>query len=80
MSDLFHKRVPLEFISRMFDVMGQASWHQFQILTKRAERLEELSLRLPWHENIWMGPRVASSDPFDAERCELLARLLRDPR
>ena len=62
MSDLFHKGVPLEFILRMFAVMGQASWHQFQILTKRAERLEELSLRLPWHENIWMGVSVENQD------------------
>src|SRR5436309_8345564 len=62
MSDLFHKGVPLEFILRMFEVMGQASWHQFQILTKRAERLEELSLRLPWHDNIWMGVSVENQD------------------
>jgi protein gp37 len=62
MSDLFHKRVPLEFILRMFEVMGRASWHQFQILTKRAERLEELSSKLPWHDNIWMGVSVESQD------------------
>ena len=43
MSDLFHKDVPLEFIQRVFDVMKRAHWHQFQVLTKRSERLAELS-------------------------------------
>jgi protein gp37 len=42
MSDLFHKDVPAQFISRVFDVMNRADWHQFQILTKRSERLLEL--------------------------------------
>ena len=58
MSDLFHQGVPLEFILKVFDVMGRAHWHQFQILTKRAERLSELSSRLPWSPNIWMGVSV----------------------
>ena len=42
MSDLFHEKVPVEFILRVFDVMRQASWHKFQVLTKRSERLKEL--------------------------------------
>ena len=43
MSDLFHRDVPLEYIQRVFDVMRRAHWHEFQVLTKRAERLRELS-------------------------------------
>ncbi|HEX3008111.1 MAG TPA: DUF5131 family protein, partial [Bacteroidales bacterium] len=39
MSDLFHKDVPFEFIEKVFDVMKRAHWHQFQVLTKRAERV-----------------------------------------
>lgn len=58
MSDLFHKDVPLEFIKQVFDVMGKANWHIFQVLTKRAERLLELSPHLPWETNIWMGVSV----------------------
>ena len=58
MSDLFHKEVPLEFVKRMFDVMQRASWHQFQILTKRSDRLLELSPQLDWAPNIWMGVSV----------------------
>lgn len=43
MSDLFHKDVPLEYIQRVFEVMRRAHWHRFQVLTKRADRLAELS-------------------------------------
>lgn len=60
MSDLFHKEVPVEFIQRVFDVMSRAHWHRFQVLTKRAERLAELSSRLIWAGNIWMGVSVES--------------------
>ena len=62
MSDLFHQDVPLEFIRQIFDVMGRAYWHQFQILTKRAERLSEIATRLPWRRNIWMGVSVERQD------------------
>jgi protein gp37 len=58
MSDLFHKDVPFEFIEKVFDVMRRAHWHQFQVLTKRAERVAELSLYLEWADNIWMGVSV----------------------
>ncbi|MGH7175969.1 MAG: DUF5131 family protein, partial [Tepidisphaeraceae bacterium] len=58
MSDLFHADVPIEYIRRVFDVMVRAHWHQFQILTKRSERLLELSHRLDWSPNIWMGVSV----------------------
>ena len=62
MSDLFHKDVPYEFILDIFDTMQQARQHQFQILTKRAERLAELSPELSWTDNIWMGVTVESAD------------------
>lgn len=62
MSDLFHKSVPLDFILRVFDVMRKANWHQYQILTKRAERLEELNPVLPWQPHIWMGVSVENED------------------
>ena len=48
MSDLFHVDVPLEYIQQVFDVMGEANWHQYQVLTKRAERVHELSKHLKW--------------------------------
>jgi protein gp37 len=58
MSDLFHKNVPLEFIQKVFNVMQRAHWHRFQVLTKRSERLRELSPLLTWTPNIWMGVSV----------------------
>jgi protein gp37 len=62
MSDLFHKRVPVTFIRRVFDVMHRAHWHRFQALTKRSERLFELNEELPWTPNIWMGVSIESND------------------
>jgi protein gp37 len=58
MSDLFHKQVPDSFIFKIFDVMKQAYWHQFQILTKRSVRLKELATDLDWPENVWIGVSV----------------------
>jgi protein gp37 len=62
MSDLFHDKVPLEFIQRIFSVMNKAPWHTYQILTKRAERLAELSDSLIWKPHIWMGVTVEGGD------------------
>lgn len=58
MSDLFHDKVPLSYIQKVFEVMNNCPQHQFQVLTKRAERLEELSQYLTWTDNIWMGVSV----------------------
>lgn len=60
MSDLFHKDVSLDYIQQVFDVMKRAHWHRFQVLTKRADRLELLSSQLEWAPNIWMGVSVES--------------------
>lgn len=62
MSDLFQEQVPLEFITRVFAIMGQATWHTFQLLTKRADRLLEFGSRLEWRQNIWMGVSVENED------------------
>jgi len=60
MSDLFHDKVPEAFIRRVFDVMCQASWHTFQVLTKRADRMESIGRNLHWPANVWMGVSVES--------------------
>jgi protein gp37 len=62
MSDLFHEKVPLEFIQDVFGTMHVADWHQYQILTKRAKRLEELDLHLEWADHIWMGVSVENAE------------------
>jgi len=62
MSDLFHPEVPVSFINRVFATMRSADWHQYQILTKRSERVAELSPRLDWAPNIWMGVSIENQD------------------
>jgi protein gp37 len=61
MSDLFHEAVPDDYIRRVFDVMVEARWHTFQVLTKRSRRLATLAPRLPWPVNIWQGVSVESA-------------------
>lgn len=62
MSDLFQGDVPLHFIQRVFDTMNQCPQHQFQVLTKRADRLVELSGQLNWGSNIWMGVSIENQE------------------
>jgi len=62
MSDMFHRDVPLAFIRKTFGVMRRASWHQFQVLTKRSDRLLELSPSIAWPDNVWMGVSVETQD------------------
>jgi protein gp37 len=72
MSDLFHQDVPLSYIEEVFSVMRRAHWHQYQVLTKRSERLLELSPRLEWGPQIWMGVSVENEDYL--ERIDHLRR------
>ena len=62
MSDLFHQDVPEPFIWKIFDVMREAYWHKFQILTKRSQRLFELTPKIDWPPNVWMGVSVENED------------------
>jgi protein gp37 len=62
MSDVFHEGVPESFIRRIFDTMAKAPWHTFQVLTKRAERLEAIGRNLAWPDNVWMGVSVEAQD------------------
>jgi protein gp37 len=61
MSDLFHDGVPLDVIKRIFGTMKATPQHTYQILTKRAERLEELADDLDWPPNVWMGVSVENA-------------------
>ena len=62
MSDLFHPAIPLDYIKRVFAVMRQADWHQFQALTKRSARLLECDGELAWAPNMWMGVSVENEE------------------
>ena len=58
MSDLFHEEAPLEVVQMVFDTMRRASWHTFQVLTKRSRRLLEINREIDWPVNVWMGVSV----------------------
>ena len=60
MSDLFHEDVPVDYIKKVFEIMGRAHWHQYQVLTKRSEHVLQLSKELNWAPQIWMGVSVES--------------------
>lgn len=60
MSDLFHEEVKDDFIRAVFDTMQQASWHRFQLLTKRPERLAAME-GLPFPDNLWVGVSVENN-------------------
>ena len=58
MSDLFHEKIPLPFLKKVFDVMNDTPQHVYQVLTKRSERLVEIADNFEWTNNIWMGVSV----------------------
>jgi protein gp37 len=62
MSDLFHDRVPDNYIVAVASVMAKAKWHTYQVLTKRSERLRGMlntKLRFAAEErHIWWGVSV----------------------
>lgn len=62
MSDIFHEKIPLEYIKAVFRVMRETPQHTYQVLTKRAERLSELAETLDWAPNIWMGVSIENED------------------
>ncbi|GGO30150.1 hypothetical protein GCM10010116_60410 [Microbispora rosea subsp. aerata] len=58
MSDLFHAKVPLQFIRDVFAVIADTPQHTYQVLTKRSTRLRKLADKLDWPSNLWMGVSV----------------------
>lgn len=87
MSDLFHERVPADYIAQVFAVMADCPQHEFQILTKRARRMASLvpygnlrelveahaGRRVPWPlPNVWLGVSVESEN-YDFRTAALAA-------
>ena len=62
MSDLFHDDVPDTYVVQVFEIMGRAPWHQYQLLTKRSERLLALSHLLDWQPQTWMGVSIENEN------------------
>lgn len=62
MSDLFHAKVPLEFVRRVFEVIADTPQHTYQVLTKRSARLPKIADGLDWPPNLWLGVSVENED------------------
>lgn len=58
MADLYHELVPDDFIRDVWTRMAVAEQHTFQILTKRPERMRDLSRVLPLLPNVWLGTSI----------------------
>jgi protein gp37 len=72
MSDIFHEGIPKEYTMKLFDTMNACPQHTFIVLTKRADNMLELSPRITWSENIWLG--VTMEEAKYVERIEKLKR------
>lgn len=62
MSDLFHARVPFEFVQRIWETMAATPQHTYQILTKRPDRMMRFSQDLPLLPNVWLGTSIEDQE------------------
>ena len=60
MGDLFHEKVPFDFIDRVMETIVATPQHRYQILTKRPERLHEYFTTHDVPQNVWLGTTVES--------------------
>lgn len=58
MSDLFHDGVPASFVAKVWRAMEETPRHTYQILTKRPDRMREITRDLKWLPNVWLGTSV----------------------
>jgi protein gp37 len=75
MSDLFHEKVPAEFVVSVWAVMAETPRHTYQILTKRPDRLIQVidDQSLPLLPNVWLGTSV--EDDRVLNRIDVLRRV-----
>ena len=74
MSDLFHENIPNSYIDQIFDVIRQTPQHTYQILTKRANRLEKFCRTHEIPPNAWVGVSVENKK-YGLPRIEQLRRV-----
>ena len=77
LSDLYHPSLSLDVVKRIFQVMNDAHWHTFQILTKRSSPMLELAESLKWTPNIWQGITFEGipADMPEGQRQNVLRRI-----
>ena len=78
MSDMFHENVDDETLDTLFAVMAKADHHQFQVLTKRPERMMYFSMKFDIPSNVWMG--VSVEDVATVQRLDILQQVKADVR
>ena len=70
MSDLFHPKVPADFVAQVFRVMAATPQHTYQVLTKRPKRARQLLRQWTPSSNVWLG--VSVEDDRQVERADIL--------
>ncbi len=58
MSDIFHEKMPLDYLNQIFSVIEQTPHHTYQVLTKRADRMYEYLSQRDIPKNVWLGVTV----------------------
>lgn len=61
MSDLFQDAVPFDFIRRVWATMAATPQHTYQVLTKRSDRMADLTRDLTLLPNVWLGTSVENA-------------------
>ncbi|WP_340075837.1 phage Gp37/Gp68 family protein [Leptobacterium sp. I13] len=61
MSDLFHEKMPFEYLDKVFKIIEETPRHQYQILTKREEILKKYFDTRDVPDNVWLGVTVESA-------------------
>ena len=69
MSDIFHEEVPFDFVDKMFEVIKKTPQHRYQILTKRAERMNEYFSTKEIPSNVWLGVTVEAKSSIPRIDC-----------
>ncbi|MCB0546212.1 MAG: phage Gp37/Gp68 family protein [Phaeodactylibacter sp.] len=62
MSDLFHEKMPFNFLDQVFQVIEQTPRHSYQILTKREKALQDYCSQRKMPDNVWLGVSVESAE------------------
>jgi protein gp37 len=74
MSDVFHPKIPFDFVDKIFATITATPQHRYQILTKRPERMEEYFTKRSAPSNAWLGTSVEDRK-YGVPRIAVLQRI-----
>jgi protein gp37 len=58
MSDLFHEKMPFEYLDLIFETIQKTPQHHYQILTKREDILKRYFEKRTAPQNVWLGVTI----------------------